>query len=221
MRYYPINLDIHDKLCLIIGGGKVAERKVQTLLSCGARVKVISPDLTMDLQTLLAENKITCEARGYRSGDLKGIFLVVACTDDAEVNTAVSKEAQENNILCNVVDKPDLCNFIVPSIVSHGDLTITISTGGKSPALAKRLRRELEDMYGGEYALFLRIMGAVRPKVLAWKKPQAENELLFNRIVNSELLDLVKKGDYAQVDGLLKGMLGPEFGLAALGIDFD
>ncbi|MEW6328030.1 MAG: bifunctional precorrin-2 dehydrogenase/sirohydrochlorin ferrochelatase [Thermodesulfobacteriota bacterium] len=218
LRYYPINLDIKDKQCLVIGGGKVAERKVGTLLSCGARVRVVSPELTPHLQELLEAKKITREARGYRSGDLGGVFLVVACTDDPEVNTAVSKAAQGQNILCNIVDKPDLCNFIVPSMVIRGDLLITISTAGRSPALAKKLRRELEDVYGQEYADFLRIMGAVRPRVLAMGRTQSENEAIFNRLVYSELLDWIRDGDRVRIDRFLQEVLGPEFGLSTLGI---
>ncbi|MEW5949651.1 MAG: bifunctional precorrin-2 dehydrogenase/sirohydrochlorin ferrochelatase [Thermodesulfobacteriota bacterium] len=218
MRYYPINLDIKDKQCLVIGGGKVAERKVETLLSCGARVRVVSPELTPHLQGLAEEKKITHAARGYQNGDLNGVFLVVACTDDPDVNTAVSSAAQENNILCNIVDKPDLCNFIVPSMAARGDLLITISTAGKSPALAKRLRREMEDAYGREYADFLKLMGAVRPRVLAMGRPQSENEALFNRLVYSELLDWIRDGDRVRIDRFLQEVLGPEFGLSKLGI---
>lgn len=218
MLYYPINLNIRNKQCLVIGGGKVAERKVETLLSCGAKVKIVSPELTEGLRKILTEEEVTYAERGYRGGDLEGVFLVVACTDDREVNVAVSNEAQGKNILCNVVDKPDLCNFIVPSIVSRGDLMITISTAGKSPALAKRLRRELEERYGEEYEHLLKIMGAIRPKVLARNKPQSENEVVFNQIVNSELLDLIRAKDYARIDNLLEEVLGPGSGLSDLGI---
>jgi precorrin-2 dehydrogenase/sirohydrochlorin ferrochelatase len=219
LRYYPINLDIKDKQCLVIGGGKVAERKVETLLSCGARVRVVSPELTLHLQGLAGEKKITHAARGYQSGDLNGVFLVVACTDDPDVNIAVSSEAQRKNILCNIVDKPDLCNFIVPSMVIRGDLLITISTAGRSPALAKKLRQELEDAYGREYADFLRIMGAVRPRVLAMGRPQSENEAIFNRLVYSRLLDWIRAGDRARIDRFLQEVLGPEFGLSNLEIE--
>ncbi|MDQ7837396.1 MAG: bifunctional precorrin-2 dehydrogenase/sirohydrochlorin ferrochelatase [Thermodesulfobacteriota bacterium] len=219
LRYYPINLDIKDKQCLVIGGGKVAERKVETLLSCGARVRVISPELTPYLQGLAGEKRITHTARGYQTGDLNGVFLVVACTDDPGINTAVSSAAQEKNILCNIVDKPNLCNFIVPSMVARGDLLIAISTAGKSPALAKKLRRELEDAYGREYADFLRLMGAVRPRVLAMGRPQSENEAIFNRLVYSDLLDWIRDGDRVRIDRFLQEVLGPEFGLSNLKVE--
>lgn len=219
MRYYPINLDIKDKQCLVIGGGKIAERKVETLLSCGAMVKIVSPKLTFHLQGLAGEKKITHVARGYQGGDLEGVFLVVACTDDPGVNTAVSGEAQRKNILCNIVDKPDLCNFTVPSMVVRGDLLITISTAGRSPALAKKLRQELEDAYGREYADFLRIMGAVRPRVLAMGRTQSENEAIFNRLVYSELPDWIRGGDRRRIDHFLQEVLGPELGLATLKVE--
>lgn len=218
MRYYPINLDIRNRECLVVGGGKVAERKVESLLSCGARVKVISPELTPHLQGLLEEKKITYVARNYQSGDLEGVLLVIACTNDSAINASVSSEAQRRNTLCNIVDKPDLCNFTVPSVVLRGDLLIAISTGGRSPALAKKLRRELEDTYGHEYADFLRIMGAVRPRVLAKGRSQPENEAIFNRLVSSELLDWIRTKNQARIDSFLQEVLGPEFGLSKLGI---
>ncbi len=219
MLYYPINLNIRDKRCLVVGGGKVAERKVETLLSGGAKVTVISPEITSDLRDLLEAKRIIYEARDYRRGDLQGVFLVIACTDDPAVNAAVSSEAEERSTLCNVVDKPDLCNFTVPSMVVRGDLLITISTGGKSPALAKKLRRELEEAYGREYAGFLRIMGAVRPRVLAQGRTQPENEAIFNRLVYSELLDWIRDGDRERIDRFLQEVLGPEFGLSNLEIE--
>lgn len=219
MRYYPINLDLQKRTCLVVGGGRVAERKVETLLSCGAKVKVVSPELAPHLRGRLEKGEIVYEARGYRSGDLEGIFLVIACTDDPAVNAGISREARQGNTLCNVVDKPDLCNFTVPSMVARGDLLITISTAGKSPALAKRLRRELEGRYGEEYAHLLRIMGAVRSRVLAGGRPQPENEALFQRLVDSDLLDWIRAKDRERIGRFLQEVLGPGFGLSELGIE--
>lgn len=219
MLYYPVNLNITGKNCLVIGGGKVAERKVEALLCCGALVKVVSPALCPGLEEMLRDGKIMYESRPYERKDLDGVFLVVASTNDTSVNDAISREAHNRNILCNIVDKPDLCNFTVPSIVRKGDLMITISTGGKSPALSKRLRREIEESYGDEYAIFLEIMGALRRKILGYGRPQAENEILFNRIVHSELLEFVRQGDSVGIDELLSSMLGPEFTLRDLGIE--
>ena len=146
MEYYPVNLDIKKRKCLVVGGGRVGTRKVLTLLDCGARVTVVSPDAKEKLIELANSGAITLEKRQYRETDLDGIFLVIGTTDDEELNHQISIAAEKHNMLCNIADRPKVCNFILPSIVNRGDLTISISTSGKSPALAKKLRMELEEV---------------------------------------------------------------------------
>ena len=141
MRYYPINLDIQGRHCLVVGGGAVGTRKVITLLSCGAVVTVISPRTTEELLELAEANSITLRKRGYRSADLDSVFLVIGATDDETLNRQISTDAESRNILCNIADRPAVCNFILPSIVHRGDLVVTISTSGKSPALAKNYEK--------------------------------------------------------------------------------
>jgi len=207
MRYYPIFLDIKDKPCVVIGGGNVAERKVISLLDAGARVVVISPVLTPALKKLVREKIINYCPKPYEDGDLKGFFLAYSATDNSSVNRKVFNEAKREGILLNVVDVPKLCNFIVPSVVDRGDLLIAISTSGKSPALAKKIRKHLEREFGEEYAVFLDIMGKVREKVLTRSKESDTNKRIFEKLVNSPLLEWIRKGEKEKVDRFLKEAL--------------
>jgi len=207
MRYYPIFLDIKDKPCVVIGGGNVAERKVISLLDAGARVVVISPVLTPALKKLSRGKTINYCPKPYEDGDLKGFFLAYSATDNSSVNRKVFNEAKREGILLNVVDVPKLCNFIVPSVVNRGDLLIAISTSGKSPALAKKIRKHLEREFGEEYAVFLDIMGKVREKVLTRSKESDTNRRIFEKLINSPLLEWIKKGEKEKVDRFLKEAL--------------
>jgi|SRR3990170_67047 len=207
MRYYPIFLDIKDKPCVVIGGGNVAERKVISLLDAGARVVVISPVLTPALKKLAREKTINYCPKSYEEGDLKGFFLAYSATDNSSVNRKVFNEAKREGILLNVVDVPKLCNFIVPSVVDRGDLLIAISTSGKSPAMAKKIRQRLEKEFGREYAIFLNIMGKVRAKLLTRSKESDTNKRMFEKLVNSPLLEWIKKGEKEKVDRFLKEAL--------------
>ena len=152
MSVYPINLDLTGRNCAVIGGGAVAERKTNSLLEAGACVTIFSPELTKRLISLCESKKIVHVPRPYQSGDIENFFVVICATDNKVVNEAVAREAREKGSLVNVADAPELCDFTVPSTIVRGDLIITISTGGQSPALAKKLRLELESRYGPEYA---------------------------------------------------------------------
>jgi precorrin-2 dehydrogenase/sirohydrochlorin ferrochelatase len=148
MRYYPVNLDILNRKCLVVGGGGVGTRKVITLLDCGAIVTVVSLDIGEKLLKLAGNGLIAWEKRSYLTSDLDGIFLVIGATNNEKLNRQISADAEKINLLCNIADRPDVCNFILPSIVNRGDLVIAISTSGKSPAFAKKLRKELEKQFG-------------------------------------------------------------------------
>ncbi|WP_227766201.1 precorrin-2 dehydrogenase/sirohydrochlorin ferrochelatase family protein [Zhaonella formicivorans] len=192
--YYPISLNLCNKKCLVVGGGKVAERKVMALLECGGQVVVVSPQLTEKLRDLAGEGLIRHVAREYSNFDLEDAFLVVSATAREDVNKKIAEECFERNILVNVVDDPAKCNFIVPATVRRGDLTISISTGGKSPALAKKIRKELELQYGDEYAQFLEIMGEIRKRVIESISEQEKRQEIFNRLVEEDFLELLKAG---------------------------
>ncbi|MBI5285967.1 MAG: bifunctional precorrin-2 dehydrogenase/sirohydrochlorin ferrochelatase [Deltaproteobacteria bacterium] len=216
MRYYPIFLDIKDKPCVVIGGGKVAERKVLSLLDAGARVVVISPRVTPTLKRLVSKKEITHCPKAYESGDLKGFTLAYSATDSKTVSQRVYEEAKREGILLNVVDAPGLCSFIVPSLVERGDLLIAISTSGKSPAMAKRLRKKLELEFGDEYQVFLRLMGVVRDKLLKKARESAKNKRVFEKLVDSPLLSWIRGGKKRDINRLLKKTLGSEFTLSRL-----
>ena len=141
--YYPVFIDVRGRTCVVVGGGNIGEEKVSKLLDCGAKVLVISPEVTERVRDLADDESVTWVQRGYRPGDLKGAFIAIAATDDGKVNRRIATEAEERNVLLNVVDVTHLCTFIAPSVVRKGDVAIAVSTGGASPALARKFREEL------------------------------------------------------------------------------
>lgn len=160
--YYPAFIGLKGRKCVVVGGGEVALRKVEILLEQGAAIRVISPDLCPSLWNLAANGEIDLIRRRYRIGDLQGAFLAFAATDDASVNQEMVKEAREKAVLVNVADQPENCDFIVPSYFRRGDVMVAISTGGKSPALARKIRTRLEKIFGHEYAALAIIISQVR-----------------------------------------------------------
>lgn len=194
MAYYPIALDLAGKKALVVGGGAVALRKIETLMEFGARVTVVSPEALPDIERLAGSGKITFERRGYLSMDLAGAVIVIAATDDREVNMQVSEDARAANVPVNVVDVPDLCSFIVPANVTRGDLVISITTAGKSPALARRVREKIEEMFGPEYGEFADLLGEMRELAKERIDSQQAREKIFKAILDSEVLDLLRAG---------------------------
>ena len=211
MRYYPVNLDIQNRNCLVVGGGSVGTRKVTTLLNCGARVAVISPEATARLLEMAASGSIELKKRAFRPSDLDGMFLVVGATDNEDLNREIHKGAERLGLLCNIADRPEACNFILPSIVNRGDLIIAISTSGKSPAFAKKLRKELEKKFGTEYAEFLKLMGAVRKKLLRAKHEPEAHKHLFEQLISRNLVDMIRDTRKKEIDSLLCEVLGEGF----------
>ena len=216
MSYYPVCLDLEGRPCLVVGGGRVAERKVKGLLACNALVKVISPGLTDELSRMHAEGLLEWLDRPYKTGDLAHTFLVVAATNDEQAQLLIQAEAAELNKLLNVVDVPQRCNFIMPATVRRGDLTLAIATGGKSPALAKKLRKELEKRIGPEYTVLVNILGACRPQILASGLSQPENELLFNNLLHDDMLDWIKERDWSRIENHTLSVLGESLGTECL-----
>lgn len=176
----------------MVGGGDVAERKVGGLLKAGARVKLISPETSVGLREIIDTGSVEYRSRGYKAGDLKGASLAIAATDDERVNRAVASEAEKENVLLNVVDDPPRCTFIAPAVMTRGDLTLAISTGGKSPAFARRVREELERQFPEEWAQLLEIASEVRER-LARDGKRAPSDL-WQRAISTEVMDLVKAG---------------------------
>ena len=209
--YYPVYIQLREQPCVVIGGGKISEGKVEGLLAARANVTVISPDLTARLQNLVREKQITNLARTYQPGDLTGAFMVICATDQAEINHQVWQEASANRQLVNVVDDTPRCNFIAPSILRKGDLTIAISTSGKAPALAVRIKERLERQLGPEYERFLELAGELR-EPLARQVPDFETrKALWYEIVDSEILDILARGDEAAAREIISRVVGFEF----------
>lgn len=208
MRYYPIHLDIRNKNCLVVGGGGVGTRKVKTLLKCGAKVTVVSPAISDRLQTLAESARLTLKARPYRTEDIEGMFLVIGASDDETLNRQISSDAERRNTLCNIADRPEKCNFILPSIVRRDDLVITISTSGRSPALAKKLRKKLERRFGPEYGDFLKLMGAIRSKLLSQAHEPEVHKPLFEQLIDSNLIALMQADKTEDINVLLAKILG-------------
>jgi precorrin-2 dehydrogenase/sirohydrochlorin ferrochelatase len=204
-RYYPAFLDLRGKLAVVVGGGEVAVRKVELLLSCGARVRLVSPGATESPSRL--GPSVERVSRPYRPTDLDGAFVVFAATDDPAVNGEVASEARARGILVNVADAPPLCDFLVPSVVSRGDLQIAISTGGASPALARHLREELERAIGPEYAELVALLEAVRERVLAEIADPDRRRAVFDRLVRSDLLALIRNGDRSAIQARVESIV--------------
>lgn len=164
-RYYPIFLNIRGKRCVVVGGGLVALRKVKALLEHEASVKVISPELCPELSQLAKSRAIQVLQKNYNGGDLQGVFIAIAATDDGEINNKVAEEARAKGVLVNVVDDSEHSDFIVPSQLRRGDITIAVSTAGKSPALARKIRTRLEKDFGAEYASLALLVDEVRSEL--------------------------------------------------------
>jgi precorrin-2 dehydrogenase/sirohydrochlorin ferrochelatase len=191
-QYYPVFLDLKGKACLVVGGGKVAERKVPGLLKAGARVKVVSPGLTRRLKEEKSRGTIRHIPRRYRKADLRGAFLVIAATDSREENQRISSDARE--ILVNVVDTPELCNFIVPSTVNRGPLTIAISTSGTSPAMARAIRKEIEVLYGKQFGAYLKGLASLRARAAADIKDKRAREKFLKSLASEKVIKDLRKG---------------------------
>jgi precorrin-2 dehydrogenase/sirohydrochlorin ferrochelatase len=211
MPYYPINLNIQDRHCLVVGGGGVGTRKVESLLECGAQVTVVSPEVSDRLAELSDSGQITLALRKFKDSDLENVFLVIGATNDESLNRRIHKSAEHRGLLCNIADRPDICNFILPSVVRRGALTISISTSGRSPAMAKRLRKELERQFGEEYNVLLQLMGAIRKKLLSQAHAPEAHKPLFESLLDAGLIALVRDNRYAEINRLLEDILGKEF----------
>ncbi len=187
MSFYPLFLELQNRPCLVIGGGQVAFRKTAALLSCGARVTVVSPELSAGLKRLVRERQVTWKKRRFRAADLSVIELAIAATDDQGVNLLAAREARRRRIWINVVDQPALCSFILPSVVRRGKLVLAISTGGASPALAKWIREDLEARYGPEFGELLIQAARARKEVHQRVRGAAQRKQLFEKALKAYL----------------------------------
>ncbi len=196
-QYYPVNLLLKEKNCLVAGAGKVAERKVKRLLECGAKVLVISPEIAPGLKNLAEKEKISYKKRKLNLTDLSGAYLVIAATSDAKLNADISNFCRATNILINVVDSPEECSFTLPALIMKRDLTITISTEGISPALAKKIRQDMGAKFGAEYDALLRIMKEIRPLAIKEIKNIKTRKAFFQKILEPDILNLLRRKKYS------------------------
>ena len=207
MSYYPVLIQLDGKKVIVVGGGAVAERKIETLLECGAEVHVISRELTPRLSDYREGGKIGCLGQEFNEDCLDQAFMAIAATDDPRLNHQVSEKAKEKGLLVNAVDQPSDCNFILPSVLRRGDLLIAVSTSGKSPALAKRVREALEERFGDEYGTFLVLMGRLREEILSQRLSQGENRRIFQELVSSPILEAIAREDWHGVATILNGII--------------
>jgi siroheme synthase-like protein len=204
--YYPIFLNIQGKRCVVIGGGKVALRKIKMLLDCGANVSVISPKPHPDIAKLSKERAIHLIQRDYEAQDLKGAVIAIVCTDVKEVNRKVADEAKKSGILVNVADDPEPSDFIIPSFFRRGNLTLAVSTSGVSPALARKIRTKLEKSFGEEYASLLSLIGEVR-STLKEKGYIVDAEAWQEALDLDLLIQLVRSGQRKKAKAVLLSKL--------------
>ncbi|MFH1097576.1 MAG: bifunctional precorrin-2 dehydrogenase/sirohydrochlorin ferrochelatase, partial [Candidatus Desantisbacteria bacterium] len=202
MRYYPICLDVKDKRCVIVGGGEVAARKIVFLLNCGANITVISPQINREVNAFVQEKKIEWLICEYQEMDILGAFLVIVATNDSELNKQISCEARDKGMLVNMVDSAEDSTFILPAVLNRGSLSIAVSTEGKSPALAKKIRDDLTGMFGKEYIGFVELLGNLR-QIVKTTFDQPKRHIIWNKLLTSELLELLKKGRTDMVDTVL------------------
>jgi precorrin-2 dehydrogenase / sirohydrochlorin ferrochelatase len=207
MRYYPIYLDLKGRDVLVVGGGAVAEGKALQLLEAGARVTVVSPQLTEALRAAADRREIIHLDGSFAEGDLNGAFLAIGATDDRKVNEKVARAARERGTLCNVVDQPDLCDFITPALVTRGELQISVSTGGGSPTLTQRVKREIAAMVGEEYGVLLELAAEMRAEAKDRIADFERRKEVLRAFVESDALDLIRAGRRDEARALARRFL--------------
>lgn len=206
MGYFPIVLDLHDRPVLVIGGGAVAQRKVEGLLAADARVTIVSPVLTPDLATLAADSRVHHEPRRYRAGDLEGFSLVFVATSDPSLSAQVAREGRTRGIWVNAADDPAHCDFILPAVLRRGPLTVSVSSDATSPALAGMVRDELADLLGDEYSALAELVAEVRGELRVARR--SVDGATWRRALDGELRTLVAERRHAEARQRLRHRLG-------------
>jgi precorrin-2 dehydrogenase / sirohydrochlorin ferrochelatase len=210
LKLYPVMMNLQGRRVVVVGGGRVAERKIRGLLDTGAFIAVISPEIQPELEKLALQNRIHWIREPFHTALLdqfSEIALIFGATDSLEASREIQEACQDKRIPCNIADVPELCSFVVPAVITQGDLMIAISTGGASPALARRIREDLERRFGPEYAEMTRVMGELRKRVLRGSSSSDENKRLFLEIVDSEVLTALRANDREKVVSILKAIL--------------
>lgn len=193
MQMFPLFLRLENRRCLVVGAGSIAESKISSLLDTGAQVRVVAPEATPTVRSWAGAGKIDWQQRVFEPTDLDGAFLVVAATSSAQLHEQIFSEAQRRSVLCNVVDVPHLCDFYYPAVVRRGALQIAISTTGESPALAQRLRKELELQFGSEYEEWLKAIGKARGEMQAQNLNAEERKQLLHGMASQEAFETFRE----------------------------
>jgi precorrin-2 dehydrogenase / sirohydrochlorin ferrochelatase len=217
VSYYPMFLDLRGMPCLVVGGGSIAHGKIVGLLRAGATVQVVAPSVDETVATLARRGEVTVVTRPYAAEDVRGFQLVVAATDQPEVNRRVSSDARQAGALVNVVDSPELSQFIAPAVLERGDVQVAVSTSGRSPAFAVFVRDRIGDLIGPEFATALTILARVRERVRT--RSMDDRRRIQRAIAEGGLTDRVRRRDHAGIDGLLRAALGEGATLRDLGVE--
>jgi len=188
-KLFPMFLKLSARPCLVVGAGTIAESKIGSLLEAGGRVRVVAPEATPQVRSWAHSNSIEWHQRPFQPEDLEGMFLVVAATSSTDLHERIFAQAKQRGVLCNIVDVPPLCDFYYPSVVQRGALQIAISTAGQSPALAQRLRKQLEDQFGPEYEEWLAQLGEARDKLFSKKLDPEERKRLLHEDASEEAFE--------------------------------
>ena len=192
-RLFPIFLKLAGRSCLVVGAGTVAESKIASLVEVDAQVRVVAPAATPEVRSWALSRRVEWLQRGFQPDDLDGMFLVVAATSSMELHEQIFQEAMRRGVLCNIVDVPELCDFYYPAVVQRGALQIAVSTSGQSPALAQRLRIELEEQFGPEYKAWLDYLGEAREKLQPQKLDPQERKRLLHELASKKGFDAFRR----------------------------
>jgi precorrin-2 dehydrogenase / sirohydrochlorin ferrochelatase len=216
---YPVYLKLKGRKCVVAGGGAVARRKVRSLLDSGAEVQVISPETGDELRAWAGNESLKIIADFYQPHHLDGAFLVVAATDDRDVNRRIGVDAHERHILCNIVDDPDISDFIVPATARRGGIAAAVSTSGKSPALARRLKNWILQQLPESYVILNEIMGALRSHPALKQGTPSDHKELWDAILDSPIPDKIADGDVREVESILSRIVGRRITLDELKVN--
>jgi precorrin-2 dehydrogenase len=219
VSYYPVFLDLRGRPALVVGGGDVARAKIEGLLRTGAPVTVVAPRVVETIHRLVAEHLVALITREYAPGDLRGFRLVIAATDDPEVNRSVAADAERAGVLVNVVDRAELSSFIAPAVLARGDLQIAVSTSGASPSFAAFVRDRLRADIGPEFGVALSILRRVRDRLRSDARSNADRRRILRALAEAGLVDRVRTKDRAGIDTLLASLAGDGMTLSALGVE--
>ncbi len=201
MRNVPVFLTVRDRVCVVVGGGPVGTRKAAALVEAGARVTVVTPACSLEIEDMAAAGRLRLVRRGYRTGDLEGAWLAYAATGVPAVQDLVASDAERARVWLNAVDEPSRCSFTTPAVVERGPITIAIGTGGASPALSGAIRRDLDAWLGDEYERAVRLLADLRDR----HEPGEARQRAFLALIEGGLLEALRRGDDGRIDQLVDG----------------